>query len=201
MSGTKTPPAVDVRRSGLAGQGDGLPAKLRALRLERDLTLADVAHGAKISASFLSLVETGKCDITIGRLTRLVQFYGVPIGDLLSQPKPDDPEVIRKKERPRLRSAEGIEIFLLSPDLASGLISMEVRFEPGAGREDPGRHAGDEFVHVLEGKLFLELEGSEPRELCAGDSAYYSGSRPHLMRNASKSEVLRLICVDTSRLL
>ena len=196
-----SPARTDEEADATTTSNQGLPAKLRALRQERDLTLADVAGGAGISSSFLSLVENGKCDITIGRLTRLVQFYGVAIGDLLSQPEPEDPSVVRKGEQPQLHSPEGIDIFLLSPDTARGLMSMLVEFEPGAGREDHGRHAGDEFVHVIEGELYLELEGSDARHLSAGDSAYYPGNRPHLMRNASTTKPLRLLCVDTSRLL
>jgi transcriptional regulator with XRE-family HTH domain len=49
-------------------------AQLRALRGARRLSLGDVAKGTGISASFLSLVENGRSDITIGRLTRLVDY-------------------------------------------------------------------------------------------------------------------------------
>ena len=37
----------------------------------------------RISASFLSLVEKDRSDITIGRLVRLIEFYGISITDLL----------------------------------------------------------------------------------------------------------------------
>ena len=60
------------------------------------------------------------------------------------------------------------------------MMPMIVEFEPSAHLAEYGRHAGEEFVHVLQGKLELELEGSEPRILKAGDSA-----------------PLRIICVDS----
>ena len=51
----------------------GLGRSLRALRKERGLSLQDVATATNVSASFLSLVENEKSDITIGRLVRLVR--------------------------------------------------------------------------------------------------------------------------------
>ena len=78
---------------------------------------------------------------------------------------------------------------------------MLLAFEAGAGRKDYGRHAGQEFLFVLEGELILELEGSEARKLKAGDAACYSGDRPHLLRNGSNRKALRLICVDSTRAL
>ena len=50
---------------------------------------------------------------------------------------------------------------------------------------------------MLEGELRLELEGAEVRILRAGDTAYYPAERPHLLSNASATEELRVICVDS----
>src|SRR3954471_20515085 len=60
-----------------------LGLRLRQLRLARSLSLAEVAQATNISASFLSLVENGRSDVSIGRLTRLVQFYGVSLSDVI----------------------------------------------------------------------------------------------------------------------
>jgi mannose-6-phosphate isomerase-like protein (cupin superfamily) len=50
---------------------------------------------------------------------------------------------------------------------------------------------------VLEGSLLLEVDLAEPCELQAGDSAYYRSDRSHMFRNASDSERLVLICIDS----
>ena len=175
---------------------------LRALRQARDLSLAEVSKGTSISASFLSMVEKGKSDITIGRLIRLMQFYGVSLADLLPDTQGTDPDIVHEHERRRLHSpAEGMDIFMLAPESERGMMPMLLAFEPGAGRKDYGRHAGQEFLFVLDGELILELEGSEPRRLKAGDAACYPGDRPHLLRNGSPRKALRLICVDSTRVL
>lgn len=175
---------------------------LRALRQDRGLTLAQVAEGTQISASFLSLVENERSDITIGRLTRLMQFYGVSLTDLMPHAHGSDPDIVHQHERRRLHSpAEGLDVFMLTPESSRGMMPMLLEFEPGAGRRDYGQHAGQEFLFVLQGELVLELDGAKPRHLQAGDSAYYPGERPHILRNASDSKPMSLICVDSTRVL
>lgn len=174
-------------------------AALRQVRKARSLSLHDVAEATGISASFLSLVEKDRSDITIGRLVRLIDFYGISITDLLPfSAREEYPEVIRPADRRALQSAvEGIDVYLLTADTKRQMMPLEVVFEPGARLAEPGRHAGEEWVLVLEGELRLELEGSEPRVLGEGDSAYYPAERPHLLSNASQTERLRVVCVDT----
>jgi transcriptional regulator with XRE-family HTH domain len=71
-------------------------AALRQVRKARGLSLHDVAEGTGISASFLSLVEKDRSDISIGRLVRLIDFYGISITDLLPfAAQSDYPEVMR----------------------------------------------------------------------------------------------------------
>jgi quercetin dioxygenase-like cupin family protein len=177
---------------------EGLGPSLRLARRSKSLSLNDVATATGISASFLSLVENGKSDITIGRLVRLVAFYGLPLADLLPAAPSAEPDIIRKAEQRRLPSSEeGIQFRLLAPDSAGSMMPMVVEFEPRARLAEYGRHTGEEFVHVLQGRLELELEGSEPRIIKVGDSAYYSAERPHLFRNASETARLRIICVDS----
>ncbi len=175
-----------------------LGSTLRAVRTSRRLSLTEVADATRISASFLSLVELGKSDITIGRLARLAEFYRVSFTDLLGGAELSDADVIRRHEQRLLHSpAEGIDIYMLTSETRRTMMPMILQFDPGAELAEYGRHEGEEFVHVIEGSLALEIEGSEPRVLEAGDSAYYSAERPHLFRNASADAPLRLMCVDS----
>jgi quercetin dioxygenase-like cupin family protein len=178
-----------------------LGARLKAVRKARRLSLADVSEATEVSASFLSLVENDKSDIAIGRLVRLIEFYGISIADLL----PGDggggsyPDVVRSDERRLLHSrSEGIDVYLLTSKTRDRqMMPLQVEIEPGARLAEHGRHLGEEWVHVLDGRLRLELEGAEPRILHPGDSAYYPSERPHLFVNDDKDRLLRLICVDT----
>jgi quercetin dioxygenase-like cupin family protein len=169
---------------------------LRAARAKKGLSLSDVGRETGISASFLSLVENGKSDIAIGRLVRLLSFYELPVHDVVSDGHVEDTHV-RSGEGRLLHSAqEGINFLLLTSSAEHLMMPMLIEFEPDARLAEQGSHAGEEFIHVLEGTLRLELEGSPARVLHAGDSAYYSAEQPHFFGNASRDEPLRLLCVD-----
>lgn len=175
-----------------------LGASLRTIRLSRQLTVREVAEATGISSSFLSLVETGRSDITIGRLTRLVEFFDVSLLDLLPEQPTADARIVRADERRRLPSAEiGVTVHLLVPDTQRTMMAMLLDFEPGAALAEYGRHPGEEWVHVLQGELLIEFEGEEPRTLAFGDSAYYSSTHPHLFKNANPKRRLRVVCVDS----
>src|SRR3954453_9815199 len=66
-----------------------LGTRLRALRTERGLSLSQLEAATKISSSFLSLVESGKSDITISRLVRLADFFDVELSDHALGRRPD----------------------------------------------------------------------------------------------------------------
>jgi quercetin dioxygenase-like cupin family protein len=178
-----------------------LGARLKAVRRARRLSLAEVSEATDVSASFLSLVENDKSDISIGRLVRLIDFYGISIADLLPGEGVSGsyPDVVPASERRRLQSrSEGTDIYLLtSMTRDRQMMPLQLEIEPGGRLAEHGRHHGEEWVHVLEGRLRLELVGAEPRILEAGDSAYYPSERPHLFVNDDAERPLRLICVDT----
>jgi quercetin dioxygenase-like cupin family protein len=179
-------------------QQEFLGAQLRALRAARRVSLGDVAKETGISASFLSLVENGRSDITIGRLTRLVDYYGISIIDLLPSGEGTDPDIVRSGDARQHRSPEeGTTMYLLSSETNRSMLPMLLELEPGSSLAERGLHPGEEFVHVLDGTLLLEIDAAEPQTLNAGDSAYYRADRPHLFRNASADAPLRLICVDS----
>jgi quercetin dioxygenase-like cupin family protein len=173
-----------------------LAAALKQLRLHQGHSLADVASATNVSKSFLSLVESGRSDITIGRLLRLVTFYGAKIDDLLPQDEPHDPVAVRRNEQRELRSpVEGLKLYLLAPDIERALTPSLGVFEPTGASAERVTHHGEEFLYVLEGELTLELEGSEALQLRKGDSAYFRADRPHSYRNSGK-RVARFLTVS-----
>lgn len=174
-----------------------LGTRLRELRRARGVSLADVADGTGISPSFLSMVEKGKSDITISRLMRLVHWFGVSVADLVQEPNTSPVQVVRADARRSLRLAdERISIQMLTPDGQHAMMPVINVYDEGGGMADPTRHDGEEFVHVLEGRLELTVGGSEPIVLEPGDSAYYRSDVPHSFRNAGAG-VARFFGVTT----
>jgi transcriptional regulator with XRE-family HTH domain len=147
---------------------------LREIRQRNRYSIGDVAEQTGISSSFLSLVETGKSDISVGRLIRLSEFYRVPLGELFPVENTDEITVTRRSTPVTIPSfAEGVTLELLATGDKSELTTFAAEYAPGATMTGPTLHDGEAFVYVLTGKLSVRLENSaEPVILNAGDSAY-----------------------------
>jgi transcriptional regulator with XRE-family HTH domain len=160
-------------------------ARLRELRTERGLSLTAVAAATGLSASSLSLTENGKSDITFGRLRRLIDFYGITFSELLPEPPPADPVVVRAAERRHLTSpTEGIELFLLAHGDRHAMEPTLAVYDPGGELVDFRVEDRPEvFFLVLEGKLELAFEGHEPVSLASGDSVLFEPTGRIAVRN------------------
>jgi transcriptional regulator with XRE-family HTH domain len=157
-----------------------LGTRLRALRAERGLSLSQLETATNISSSFLSLVESGKSDITISRLVRLADFFDVDLSDLVegSRTERSPFEVIRDGEGSVLASStEGIttrflghQRWQLSPrvtDYEAGSV-LEI-----AGGEQAVReilHHRELFIYIVSGTFEITVHGEEPVKLSRGDA-------------------------------
>jgi XRE family transcriptional regulator, regulator of sulfur utilization len=173
---------------------------LRAARKARGLSLTEVAAATKISRSLLSLIETGRSDITVGRLGRLAQLYEFRIADLVPEPRHPDPIVVRSDDRQVLHyTAEGIDVEVLAPQGPKTMQALLATFLPGAAMEDFVVQENEQFVHMLEGRIRTEFGDGREIELSAGDSAYYvSGEGGHRHANIADA-VSRMVIVLVRR--
>jgi transcriptional regulator with XRE-family HTH domain len=157
-----------------------LGTRLRALRTERGLSLSQLEAATSISSSFLSLVESGKSDITISRLVRLADFFDVELSDLVegSRTERRPLEVIRDGEGSVLASSSeglttrflGHQRWQLSPrvtDYDAGA-TLEI-----AGGEQAAReilHHRELFIYIVTGTFEITVHGEEPVSLSRGDA-------------------------------
>jgi transcriptional regulator with XRE-family HTH domain len=175
----------EPREAGAGAAVDGLGEKLRQLRLERGHSLTRVADATGISSSFLSLVETGRSDLTVARLVRLAAYYGVPVTDLLPEDEDDRPEIVRRKNQRRIPlSSDHMDIWVLVHEGDRAMMPVIGAYEVGGGMREFVSYDSDQFDHVLEGSIRVIFEGEDEIVLCEGDSAYYSAKRPHRYENA-----------------
>ena len=157
-----------------------LGTRLRALRTERGLSLSQLEDATKISSSFLSLVESGKSDITISRLVRLADFFDVQLSDLVdgSRTERRPLEVIRDGEGSVLSStSEGVQVSFLGHQRWQ--ISPRIsEYEPGgtldiAGGESAARellHHRELFIYVIVGTFEISVHGEETVKVGRGDA-------------------------------
>jgi transcriptional regulator with XRE-family HTH domain len=151
-------------------------ARLRALRTERGLTLADVAASAGMDASTLSRLESGARRLTLDHLPPLARALGVRADDLLAAPRAEDPRV-----RPTARTRDGMTIWPLTQDPgSSGRHAFKLRLPADRRDPMPRSHEGHEWLYVLSGRLRLVL-GDQDLVLRPGEAAEFSTWTPHWM--------------------
>lgn len=171
------------------GGEDRLGARFRELRRARGLSLTEVAEATEISSSFLSLFETGKCDITFGRLVRLIDFFGVRITELVPDPEPEQTVIVHRERRRRLESrSERASAELLSHDTHHEMLPALVAVEPGGSVADRAlRNGSERFVFLLSGQIEIDDGDAEPIRLRSGDAAYYTTNRARTFRNVGRA--------------
>jgi transcriptional regulator with XRE-family HTH domain len=169
-----------------------LAGRLKDLRAEHGLSLAQLARATGISSSFLSLVEQAQSDITIGRLVRLAEFYDVELGDLLSGPPVVPGEhvrVLRMTSDHMIHSAaEGVDVF----DLAGGarwvLVPILSVFQPGGSIEIDDEHEHERVVFVLEGTFELAFQGEAPTRLRRGEGVAFHSVHRYRITNVGHGQ-------------
>jgi transcriptional regulator with XRE-family HTH domain len=84
--GVDTAPPADLDPDGSADRQRAIGARLRRIRHQQGLSLAEVEHrsGGVWKAVVVGAYERGDRAVTVPRLARLAEFYGVPLSDLLS---------------------------------------------------------------------------------------------------------------------
>jgi transcriptional regulator with XRE-family HTH domain len=160
--------------------------RLRHLRRERGVSLKEVATGSGMSASFLSLVETGKSDISLARLLGVLRYYGIGLTELLPGAEPPNAKVVHPETRPHVNfPGEGLDVYLLTPDTKRTFAPMIAVIRPFGKPAEFSQHPGQEFFLVLEGEVRFTLTQAEPILMREGDSIYYDSERKHVVENAT----------------
>ncbi len=172
--------------------------RVRALRIARNLSLADLAARAGISIGALSQIERGMTSLRVRVIWPLAAALDVEPSALIvaDEAEENDLYCVRAgKRRPLPVQSEGIAKDLLSPPGAV-LTGMLVTVEPGGGTEGYA-HSGHEFGLVVEGEIELTVDSTRYL-LKTGDSFAFKSTLLHAFRN-TRAERCSIVWVNTQK--
>jgi transcriptional regulator with XRE-family HTH domain len=176
---------------------DGVGDRLRALRRERDATLAELSEATGISVSTLSRLESGQRRPTLELLLPLARAHQVTLDELVDAPPTGDPRV---QLRPVKRF--GVTVIPLSRR-PGGLQTFKMVYPPGwpAGDPEPKVHEGYDWLYVLAGTLHLRL-GAQRAVLRPGEAVEFDTRVPHCFTNPGPepAEVIHIFGPQGERL-
>ncbi|MPY51074.1 helix-turn-helix domain-containing protein [Streptomyces acidicola] len=167
---------------------DAVGPRLRALRRDRGITLADLASTTGVSESTLSRLESGQRRPSLELLLPLARIYDVPLDDLVGAPRTGDPRIHLKPISrfgmtfvPLSRRPGGVHAF-----------KMIIPARPEPLEPTPQTHEGFEWLYVLGGRLRLVI-GDRDLTLPPGEAAEFDTSSPHWLGSADGGVVELLI--------
>lgn len=167
---------------------------VKAFRIQKKLSLRDLAQRTGLSVGMLSQIERNVTSPSLKTLTKLRIGLEVPLSAFFED-KGDAPgpsayhSVVRKKTaRPTLDIGDGILKVLLSPATAVDLQIMMLIIRPGGGTKDtvigiPGEKA----AVVVKGTLNVTL-GDQSHTLEEGDTIQFNAETPHSILNPGRKE-------------
>lgn len=196
MTSQISAPAAPATSALLATVGN----KVRAMRKEKGLTLADLSEITGLSQAIVSQIERGLANPSFTTLAQLAHGLDIPVGKFFIGQEASKSPVVRKSER---RSLEGVTREsvgdavhqLLTPGLNGGIEAQWILTPPGHDTSStPFSHSGEEFCYIVSGRKDVYLDGV-CHSLSEGDAITYSSEIPHWYKN-SYEEVCVAIWVN-----
>ena len=135
-----------------AGVLNAIGRNIRQLRINRGLTLQDLANRTGLSPSMLSLLERGKTGPSIGTLVVIAASLDAQMSDLIDHRSPgNDGLVSRVKDQIVVETQAGVRRRILKQDRARNIEIAMNEYDPGTSRAPaPQGHEGYEFGVVLD---------------------------------------------------
>lgn len=169
-----------------------LAANLGKLRSERGVSLTRLSRATGISTSFLSLLEQGRSDVTISRLLRLADFYGVELADLLGASQTPPPRNIHilnpSPENLRRFGGNHVKVYDLSGGLPSTMATSLSVYEAGRSLLVSDARAREALFFVLKGRFEFTIEGEPTASVQTGEGVSLRGGTPYRIANSGDSE-------------
>ena len=145
---------------------------IRVIRTMQGISLAELAARSKLSLSFLSTVENGLSDISVGRLARIARALEVDAAQFMAAGQaPSQGRVVRSSSRLELpHSGPNLHVSLLAPSRDKTFTFAICRLQGGGVVETNARFFGAEaFLFILDGAARIDLTTGEV-SLERGDS-------------------------------
>jgi transcriptional regulator with XRE-family HTH domain len=180
-----------------------LGARLRGARVAQKLTLAELAEKSQVSVSSISKAERGLLALSYEKFAALAMALQLDLSTLFgSQPTgmaPGSAVITRSEDVVEYHSERYLYGMLATQISAKKMTPMLGRIEARSVLR-PGefsRHAGEEFIFVLDGLLEMHFVDGRVATLGKHDSIYFDSGLGHLYVNGGDTGAqILVVCCD-----
>ena len=180
-------------------------AKVKLLRIGKEMTIKQLSEACGLSVGFLSQFERGISSIAIDSLETIANVLEVPLSELfmateneIRPEEPQDPVMHGVELIPSQASTRMYQYILKQPHTDYALLPRLYTLLPSAEEEEIPEmysHKGKEFLFVLEGTVTLYLEDRK-YVMYPGDSIHFNSSKRHNWTNKT-SKIARILTVNS----
>jgi len=183
-----------------------LGQKLRELRHQKGYKLNEVAEGADLSISFISLIERDKASISVENLQKLATFYNVRLFQIFQDIEEEEAYIVRREQIEGLSEFSPPSkptLYILSPNENLSFKAFLAILPAASHFEYTQLQKGEAFLLIKEGQLEITLLNKRPIILNKGDSAHLTSFKGTQLRSASGDSptiVLAVVSATTQSL-
>ena len=159
--------------------------KIKQLRIQKGLTLEELASRSELTKGFLSQLERELTSPSIATLNDIVEALGSSFAEFFKE-EAQEQLVFHKKDF-FVDEREIYTINWIVPNTQKNAMEPILIELPQGGDSfvmDP--HSGEEFGYVLEGAIIL-MVGEEKHIVHKGETFYLSGKSRHYLKNEKKT--------------
>jgi len=158
--------------------------RIKALRTERGITLAELGEKVKLSTSYLSQIERDKTTPSLSTLLEIAKVLNVG-PRYFFEIEAEAAYILRSgTEQNNHNSADPVLQVRLTPNTRNNKLEIyRVQLEPHTSLEQLDPFSGEVLGFVLSGELTVKV-GDEQYVLSAWDSIHYDASQPYFWINA-----------------
>lgn len=181
---------------------------LRGLRTRKGWTLKEMSEHTQIPLSTLSKIEHDRLTLTYDKLQHLSQRLNLRMSELFSEPETDSapkPVTARRSlgtlDKALRVQTDNYDYFYLCTELRRKRmipIVTKVRAKTTAEFGELVRHPGEEYVHVIEGRIQVHTEFYDPVVLETGQGIYIDSQMGHayIVDEGCEEAVLLAVCAS-----
>lgn len=180
---------------------------LRSVRARKGWTLKQMSEHSGIPLSTLSKVEHDRLTLSYDKLLQLAQRLQLRMSELFAEEaQAPEPAVTARRSIGRIEDAIRVttpnyDYFYLCPELRrKRMIPVLTRVRAKSIEEFGAlvHHSGEEYIHVLEGRMEVHTEFYDPIVLEAGQAVYIDSNMGHAYIAAEGCDEVLLLGVCSS---
>ncbi|MBQ7642544.1 MAG: helix-turn-helix transcriptional regulator [Clostridia bacterium] len=168
--------------------------KIKALRLQCDLTQEELADRCELTKGYISQLENDLTSPSITTLIDILSALGTTLKEFFSDE--EEEKIVFKEEDFFEKDTGAYKINWLVGNAQKNMLEpILVELMPTKKTEMDVPHEGEEFGYVLTGAIVIHL-GNKKYRCNKGESFYYSASKSHFIENPT-DRVAKYLWIST----